>query len=764
VNVDPETTFTALQQALEALQPQVTQPVKLYLRLAGQKHTYAKHYFTLQPAQLVTTKNDSLSLLNPNDLKEQAPEVADWVHSDQYDLEKTPEVTGSVQSTQSLLVEDPVAYPSSFPVLPTSDVETGSTTEPIDHSLTPDSSTDLQPIPSPEISENDTTTEELIDHSLSTDAPTDLQPIPSPEISEADNGGTTELIDRSLTPDSSTGLQPSSTSPEISENNSTTEELIDYSLTIETPTGLQPIPSPEISEADNGSTAEELIDRSPTLDNPTNLQPSSTYPEIVENGRTTELIDRSPTPDSPIDLQQSLPSPEIVDRKAAHPAQIYSSTTTGKVSKRKLNHTLSLLLVVGGGVVLAAIFTSIYMLTRPCVIGRCKPLQTAQQLNQGATRMAKSADSQSELLAAQQQLVAANNSLKQIPRWSGHYQEAQQLSQSLFNQSALLNQAIAALQQGARATQRSQNPPRSALELQTIQALWQDAIANLAAVPSDSALFPLAQQKLPAYQTNLKSVNQQLQMEQQASKKLILAQKTALLAKQRQDTAQSWQAWQTAKSNWVSAIDTLATIPKTSAAYKEAQQLLPTYQTQLATASDRASKEQMAAKAFSQAISQANLAQREQQQNQFTNAVNNWKQALTYAKQVPSGTLYYKQVQPLITSYSETIQQAQAQLKVANVLQKARTDLNRTCSSNIRVCTYTVNNKLIVVQLTSGYEQTVERNYIVGKRKGDLSLQAGIAFHYRALRQALEIISANADIPLQVYEPDGSLIHSYKPQ
>ncbi len=702
VNVDPETTFTALQQALEALHPQVTQPVKLYLRLAGQKHTYAKHYFTLQPAQLVTTNNDSLSLLNPNDLKEQAPEVADWVHSDQYDLkEKTPEVTDSVQSTQSLLVEDPVAYPSSFPVLPTSDVETGSTTEPIDHSLTPDRST---------------------------------------------------------------GLQPSSTSPEIAENDSTTEELIDYSLSTDAPTDLQPIPSPEISEAENGSTAEELIDRSPTLNSPTNLQQSSTSPEIVENGRATELIERNSTPDSPTNLQQSLPSPEIVDRKAAHPAQIYSSTTTGKVSKRKLNHTLSLLLVVGGGVVLAAIFTSIYMLTRPCVIGRCKPLQTAQQLNQGATRMAKSADSQSELLAAQQQLVAANNSLKQIPRWSGHYQEAQQVSQSLFNQSALLNQAIAALQQGARATQRSQNPPRSALELQTIQALWQDAIANLAAVPSDSALFPLAQQKLPAYQTNLKSVNQQLQMEQQASKKLILAQKTALLAKQRQDTAQSWQAWQTAKSNWVSAIDTLATIPKTSAAYKEAQQLLPTYQTQLATASDRASKEQMAAKAFSQAISQANLAQREQQQNQFTNAVNNWKQALTYAKQVPSGTLYYKQVQPLITSYSETIQQAQAQLKVANVLQKARTDLNRTCSSNIRVCTYTVNNKLIVVQLTSGYEQTVERNYIVGKRKGDLSLQAGIAFHYRALRQALEIISANADIPLQVYEPDGSLIHSYKPQ
>ena len=702
VNVDPETTFTALQQALEALQPQVTQPVKLYLRLAGQKHTYAKHYFTLQPVQLVTTKNDSLSLLNPNDLKEQAPEVAEWVDSDQYDLkEKTPEVTGSVQSTQSLLVEDPVAYPSSFPVLPTSDVETGSTTELIDHSLTPDSSTNLQSsLPSPEIAENDSTTEELIDYSLITDAPT--------------------------------GLQPS-------------------------------LPSPEISEADNGSTTQELIDRSPTPDNPTNLQPSSTSPEIVENDRTTELIDRSLTPDSP-NLQQSLPSPEIVDRKAAHPAQIYSSTTTGKVSKRKLNHTLSLLLVVGGGVVLAAIFTSIYMLTRPCVIGRCKPLQTAQQLNQGATRMAKSADSQSELLAAQQQLVAANNSLKQIPRWSGHYQEAQQLSQSLFNQSALLNQAIAALQQGARATQRSQNPPRSALELQTIQALWQDAIANLAAVPSDSALFPLAQQKLPAYQTNLKSVNQQLQMEQQASQKLILAQKTALLAKQRQDTAQSWQAWQTAKSNWVSAIDTLTTIPKTSAAYKEAQRLLPTYQTQLATASDRASKEQMAAKAFSQAISQANLAQREQQQNQFTNAVNNWKQALTYAKQVPSGTLYYKQVQPLITSYSETIQQAQAQLKVANVLQKARTDLNRTCSSNIRVCTYTVNNKLIVVQLTSGYEQTVERNYIAGKRKGDLSIQAGIAFHYRALRQALEIISANADIPLQVYEPDGSLIHSYKPQ
>ena len=419
------------------------------------------------------------------------------------------------------------------------------------------------------------------------------------------------------------------------------------------------------------------------------------------------------------------------------------------------------LLVVGGGVVFATILTSIYMLSRPCVIGHCQPLQSAQQLNKIANHLIRQADSQSDLVEVQQQLTQANNLLKEIPRWSFHYQQANQLSQNLSSHAAMLNQISMALEQAYEATQKAQNLPHTASEWQAIQLLWQSSIASVATIPPNSTLFGLAQQKLTEYQTNLQIVNQFFNQEQQASKKLLQAKNTAMLAKTRTDTAKSLHSWQKVKATWQTAVNTLATIPKTTTAYPEAQQLLVNYRTQLATSGDRANKEQIAAKAFSQAISQASLAQRSEQQNQISKAVTGWNQALKSAKQVPNGTQYYSQVQPLIASYSLSIQQAEAKLKVANVLQLARTDLNRTCSGNIQMCKYTANSNLILVQLTKGYEQAVDRKFVTARF--DKSNSSAVV-HYPILKQALEAISDNANIPLQVYDSDGSPIHSYKPK
>ncbi len=421
------------------------------------------------------------------------------------------------------------------------------------------------------------------------------------------------------------------------------------------------------------------------------------------------------------------------------------------------------LLVVGGGVAFATLFSSIYMLSRPCVIGKCQALQTAQQLNKVANYLTKHANSQSDLLAVQQQLVQANNLLKEVPHWSFHYQEANELSQNLYSQSTMLNQMSIALEQALAATQKGQNPPHTIEQWRTIQTLWQQAIATGASITPNSALFPLAQQKLSQYQASLQVVNQYLNQEQQASKKLLRAKNTAMLAHTRADTAVSLQTWQKVKATWQTAINSLATIPNNTTAYREAQQLQAKYRNELAAASDRAAKEQIGAKAYSNAISKANLAQHDEQQNQISQAVTNWNQALESAKQVPSGTQYYRQVQPLIASYRRAISQAGAKLKVANVLQLTRTDLGRTCLGNIQVCKYTANSQLILVQLTSGYEKAEERNYVNAKFQRD-SKGAGVVIHYPILKQALEAISDNANIPLQVYDSNGSPLHSYKPK
>lgn len=421
------------------------------------------------------------------------------------------------------------------------------------------------------------------------------------------------------------------------------------------------------------------------------------------------------------------------------------------------------LLVVGGGVALATLFSSIYMLTRPCAIGECQSLETAQQLNKVASHLTQQANSQPELLEVQRQLVEANNALEVIPRWSFHYLEASQLSQKLYSQSAMVNQVTGALEKAAKAANKGQNLPHSLQEWQEIQTLWQSAIATLANIPANSVLYPLAQKKLVEYQTNLQLVNRNLILEQQGNKKLLQAKNIIMLAKTRGDTARSLQAWQKVKATWQTAIAILGSIDKTTTAYREAQQLLGDSRTRLATISDRATKEQIAAQAFAEATSKGNQAQRSVQQNQLSQALTNWNQALNSAKQVPGGTQYYTQVQPMIASYTSAIQQTGAKLKAANVLQKARLDLNRTCSGKIQVCKYALNNKLILVQLTPGYEQEVERNYISAKLQNN-SNQVGVAVDYHKLKQALQAISDKADIPLQVYESDGSQLQNYKPK
>lgn len=575
VEFDLEKTFATFQQALESLQPQVAQPVKLYLRVVGEQQTYAKHYFTLQPSQLAAVNNSS-NQINLDNLREQAAQL-------------------------------------------------------------------------------------------------------------------TESVD-------------------LSTNVSTVPETEESDLTVELANAATINHSARNWDQPQWHNSDFKGDNLPEQDAP-RLSPPRSF--------------------SLRHLRLSKSPPAVV---------------------------------MGGGVLLATIFSSFYILTRPCVIGPCQPLETAQQLSRVANHMSRWANSGSDLLIAQQQIAEAENLLNLIPRWSWRYQAAQQLSHQMSEQSVLLESMIAALQHATVAVQTGQKLPHSVLEWQAIQAQWQRAIALITTIPGNSNLSKFAQKKLSEYQASLSFVQQQLKIEQQASKQLLLAQNTARLAKSRQATAKSWQTWQKVKATWQTAVNILTAIPKSTTAYPEAQQLLGNYRTQLAAVGDRSSNEQVAFLAFSEAIKIANLAKQDEQQNQLSKAVSHWKQALNFAKQVPSGTQYYNQVQPLIASYSSTLQETQTKLRVANILQKVRKDISRTCSGKVKVCNYAVNTQLILVQLTSGYEQTVERSYVNAKLRGDSNTQTDVIIHYRTLKQALEAISDNAGIPLQVNESNGSLIHRYQPK
>ncbi len=92
-------------------------------------------------------------------------------------------------------------------------------------------------------------------------------------------------------------------------------------------------------------------------------------------------------------------------------------------------------------------------------------------------------------------------------------------------------------------------------------------------------------------------------------------------------------------------------------------------------------------------------------------------------------------------------------------IQKTRSDLERTCSGEIRVCTYIMGSQGITVRISPAYEQSLQDSLIEASTQRDTSLIDGVNSHLQTLQQALEAISDNADVPLTVYDAQGNVIY-----
>ena len=421
-------------------------------------------------------------------------------------------------------------------------------------------------------------------------------------------------------------------------------------------------------------------------------------------------------------------------------------------------------LMAGVGVSLLCFGTGLWVMSRPCMFGACEPLQTAQTLSQQSMQAMQTAQTGQDLQRVQQQLTEAKRRLDDIPAWSSHHQEAQALQQTYQSQLQLLDQVLVAENKADTATQKGQTLPQSTASLQATQTLWREAIAQLQTVPQTSTLYAFAQRRLSVYDANLAANGKFTTVEQQAQKKLVTAKETANVAEARQGIARTPDNWQLAQVTWQVAINTLKQIPASATSYAEAQQLLSDYQPKLTTARDRATQEQIAQKAFTQALALAQKAEIAQRNNQWSQAVTNWREALTNVKQVPNNTAYSEPAQPLVASYSNALKQADAQLQLAAAMQRTQSDLNRLCAGSPRMCSYTIANNLIRVQFTPSYERKLRTAFMVGQA-GDRGALGGAVNHIETLQTALQTIADNAGLPLEVYNADGSdLIGSFNPK
>ncbi|MEA5550600.1 hypothetical protein VB713_06340 [Anabaena cylindrica UHCC 0172] len=395
---------------------------------------------------------------------------------------------------------------------------------------------------------------------------------------------------------------------------------------------------------------------------------------------------------------------------------------------------------------------SAFFLTRSCVIGPCQELQTAEKFKSESEQLMRRAKSEQELLAVQQQLDAVISDLKIIPQWSPRHQQAQDLSVSLSEQSTKINLVVKALQAGSVAEQKTKTPANSLEELRTRQSLWRQAIAPLESIKPGNQLYGLVKAKLPNYQRNLQTLNQQLLQEETWLKKIDIAKTIADSAIQRETKAKSGNDWQRVESAWQGAINALKTIPSTSTGYQEAQNLLTDYQPKFILARDRAKKEMRAATLYQQAVNLANQAKVFEQKSQWQAAVASWQQAGQTARQISQDSFNYNQAQSLIQAYSTALAEAQQKQQLYGNLAQTRADLSNTCVNGMRFCTFTIDNQGISVRLTPEYDQTLQSD--------NPDLQS----HFQSLREALGIISDNANLRLVLYNSQGQERYMKQPQ
>ncbi|NES24206.1 MAG: hypothetical protein F6K41_36165 [Symploca sp. SIO3E6] len=429
----------------------------------------------------------------------------------------------------------------------------------------------------------------------------------------------------------------------------------------------------------------------------------------------------------------------------------------------KSKQALIPLIVSGVGLGLVVFFGCLYALTRPCVIGQCTAMVEAKNLRDQSTKTLQDPQSGQEVLEAQRQLIEAINLLEAIPPWSKEHPQAEKILQTYRNQHQDLDQMVTALKMAARASYKSQNPPHDAPKWIEIQNLWREAIARLEQLPKTSKLQPLAQAKIKSYKLNLEQIKQRLVQERKALQTLQASKDAALIAQARQGVAQNVNHWQLVYSTWQTALNSLQRIPQGTTAYTEAQKLSDSYQPQVSAARDRKTQEQIAAKTYNQGIYLAQLAKNYQADNQWSAAVIHWRNALTHVSQVPNNTFYYSKAQSLVEPYQGALQQAQGKLRSAVKIQQARRDLNQICSGTSQVCRYSINTNAIKVRLALSYVQKIKQTAMSADSKGDYKTRANLVDHISRLQEALETVSDNARIRLEIYSPDGVLISSHRP-
>ncbi len=417
-------------------------------------------------------------------------------------------------------------------------------------------------------------------------------------------------------------------------------------------------------------------------------------------------------------------------------------------------------LLIGGGISLVALGLGIFGITRPCVLGACPQIQQSHRLVEKSLAIINPAATGKELQDAQSSLRQSIASLQMVPFWSHSYTQAQTDLKNYERHSTMLNLVIAGMNKAERAAEPTQQQPVTQAAWQDSQQLWEAAITDLEKVSTDSEVYPLAQKKQVEYQQQLNSVKQNITSEVNASKNLNSAKVLSLAASQKQPQAQSLEQWQALQQDWKSMSGFINNIPAGSSAYAEAQTLKKLYEPQILVVNAKLDKEKVSGDFSQKSETAAQVAKKFQKDQKLDESLSQWNNAIALLQKIPTDSIYQASAQKRIPEYNAAMQKVVA---TKNQVQ-ADKDMKQTCEGKPQVCSYQIADKAIMVKLLPAYTQTVRKTALAANTQGDNNAKIGLIKHLQSLGNALEAVSDNSRIPIQLYFENGKLLQSYTPR
>ncbi len=478
-----------------------------------------------------------------------------------------------------------------------------------------------------------------------------------------------------------------------------------------------------------------------------------------------ELPGERPAPDSHPQVEPSRRSAKKTAAAAQRPSQDEPGEHHEEYEQeepiREPLHIPKSVWAAGLGLCVMTFVGSFYVASRPCWFRSCPPLALAQQQGQDANDRLQVASTWNDLEQARLGLNGAVRELRGVPGWTSYGQQARGLRQRYRKVLKSLTPMQDALKQAELAQEKGQSSLLKTEQWEEVQVYWEAAIAQLKGVAPQSPMYALAQDKLAQYEKNLATVQERLQEEQDGQRLLNEARKLASSGLDKDaEERDALEFLQRTQLRLQDALYTLRKVPRGTTAYQEAVQLMSRYESELSINEGQQSKEEFIVNSYRDALGSAEAAKVSEIQDRWDDALDQWRSAIASINQIPASSSYFDKAQGLISEYAYALQQAEKKAEQFAALRRVERDLDEICSGSPLVCNYKVTPQLIAVTLTLDYERAV----LTAGAVGDEQSRIGALNHVHALETALEETSNEAQIPLELYDPDGIMVGMHQPR